>query len=226
MEIPEGAPQTVYETLFILQKDGIQKEFSLDNYPDSTWTFVDSKSKIIKEGYTPKIHDFTITTLEGEEITDIVLSDTSYTFLLIAYKFEKANDTEVDKINEIFDYALSNNYPFYCLTSSTRDEIRKWVRNTGAEYPICTTDETTLKTIIRSNPGLLLLKQGVVYNKWPNKLLPSGEVLEKPLTENKLGQIAANNDRIELLVCSLVLLIPLIIFYLQDIRWRRKTKTH
>lgn len=58
MEIPEGAQPTVYETRFILKKDGVEKEFSLENYPDSTWTFVDSKTVVKKQGYEPPIHDF------------------------------------------------------------------------------------------------------------------------------------------------------------------------
>ena len=60
MEIPEGAEQPTFETTFILKKDGKTKEFTLDNYPDSTWTFVDSKTVQTSEGYVPPIHDFSM----------------------------------------------------------------------------------------------------------------------------------------------------------------------
>ena len=70
MEIPEGAEQPVFDTTFIMEKDGERREFTLDNYPDSTWTFVDSKTVTVKEGYVPPIHDFSITTADGEDITD------------------------------------------------------------------------------------------------------------------------------------------------------------
>ena len=60
MKIPQGAPQPQFETTFILEKNGQQKEFTLDNYPDSTWTFVDSKTVQTAEGYVPPIHDFKI----------------------------------------------------------------------------------------------------------------------------------------------------------------------
>ena len=55
MEIPKGEEAPQFETTFILEKDGVQREFTLDNYPDSTWKFVDSKSVLVKEGFEPKI---------------------------------------------------------------------------------------------------------------------------------------------------------------------------
>ncbi len=228
MEIPEGAPHDEYKKTYIYEKDGVKKEFSIDNYPanDSTWTFVDAETKLVKKGYVPPIHDFTITTSEGVEITDIVLADTSYTFLLISPKLEKADDSDVDKINEIFDYSQLSGYRFYCLTGSGTEGITEWIEDTGADYPICTTDEVTLKTIIRSNPGLLLMKSGTVINKWHHRNIPSGEELKKPLTETKSGQIPPNKDKQKILFCALWLIIPLGIIYLSDfLIYRRKKKT-
>ena len=68
MEIPEGKPADEYLTTFIYEKDGVQKEFTLENYPsdDSSWKFIDQKSVLIKKGYQPPIHDFSITTTEGD----------------------------------------------------------------------------------------------------------------------------------------------------------------
>jgi hypothetical protein len=174
MKIPEGAETDVYETTFIYAKDGVEQAFTIDNYPkeDSGWSFVDSKSKLIKKGYEPPVHDFVITTEQGDDITDEILADENYTFLLIAHKLEKANDSHIDKINEIYDYAKQHGYNFICLTASIPSEIQRWKENTGAEYPFCTMDDITLKTIIRSNPGLLLIKKGTVLNKWPNGRIP------------------------------------------------------
>lgn len=174
MKIPEGAETDVYETTFIYAKDGVEQAFTIDNYPkeDSGWSFVDSKSKLIKKGYEPPVHDFVITTEQGDDITDEILADENYTFLLIAHKLEKANDSHIDKINEIYDYAKQHGYNFICLTASIPSEIQRWKENTGAEYPFCTMDDITLKTIIRSNPGLLLIKKGTVLNKWPNRRIP------------------------------------------------------
>lgn len=75
MTIPEGEKPTIVETRFILQKDGVEKEFTLDNYPDSTWTFVDSRTVVKEKGYEPPIQDFSIIRYDdGEDITERVLS--------------------------------------------------------------------------------------------------------------------------------------------------------
>ena len=174
MEIPEDAEQPVYDTKLIYSKDGIQREFTLADYPkgDSSWVFVNTKTTVVKKGYEPPVHDFSITTEEGYDITDHVLADPNYTFLLIARKLSEASVANTDKINNIYRYAKKFGYGFYALTSSFPSEIKKWTENTGAEYPFCTMDDVTLKTIIRSNPGLLLIKNGTIIDKWPHTALP------------------------------------------------------
>lgn len=153
MEIPEGAKGPEFETTFILEKNGQRKEFTLENYPDSTWTFIDSKTVQISEGYVPPIHDFFIQTTDGsEDLTDSVLSRRGYTFLLISPHLEYADDSNFGEIDQIYEYCQSHGYPFYGLTASTDEGIQHWRDITGAEYPFYLTDETTLKTVIRSTP--------------------------------------------------------------------------
>ena len=189
MEIPAGAKPNVYESVFILEKNGVKKEFTLENYPDSTWTFVDSRTVLKEKGYEPPIHDFSITRADdGEDITEEVLNDSNYTFLLIAHQIDKASDSNIDLINEIYDYSVDNRYKFYCLTSSAGESIHGWMGRTGAEYPFCYADDTTLKTIIRSNPGLVLLKDGTVYRKWSHNNLPDEYMLNGRLENIELGQ--------------------------------------
>ena len=172
-EIPDGAEQPEYETTFIMEKNGEQREFTLDNYPDSTWTFVDSKSVQVKAGYEPPIHDFDIQEIEtGEDITEEVLANKGYTLLLISPHLETADDSNFGDIDRIYEEAHNADVPFYCLTASGEKGIEYWRNITGAEYPFCNVDETTLKTMIRSNPGLMLLKDGVVMGKWSYNDLP------------------------------------------------------
>lgn len=182
MEIPEGEEQPKFETTFIYEKDGVQKEFTMENLPDSTWTFIDSKSEQITKGYEPPIHDFNITYNE-EDITEDILSDPQYSFLLIAPHLETADESQFGKINIIADYAQRRNYRFLCLTASNKKAIEHWTDITGADYEFANTDETTLKTIVRSSPGLVLLKNGTIYNKWSHNMLPllneKSPVLEK-----------------------------------------------
>ena len=181
MEIPEGAEQPVFDTTFIMEKDGERREFTLDNYPDSTWTFVDSKTVTVKEGYVPPIHDFSITAADGEDITDMVLGREGYTFLLISPDLDKADDQNFGDIDQIYEFCQDNSIPFYCLTASTEKSQQHWQNITGAEYPFCMTDATTLKTMIRSNPGLMLLEKGGVRGKWSHNRLPETTELETML---------------------------------------------
>ena len=186
MTIPKGAKQPKFDTSFILEKNGGRKEFSLDNYPDSTWKFIDSKTIQISEGYIPPIHDFSIEDKNtGEDITKKILDYKGYTFLLIAPHLEQADDSNFGNIDQIYEYAQQQNVPFYCLTASNDKPIKRWIDITGAEYPFCTTDETTLKTITRSNPGLLLIKDGRIINKWSHNDLPSEETQNKPLEQDR-----------------------------------------
>lgn len=232
MTIPEGAQPNVYETVFILEKDGKRQEFSLDNYPDSTWTFIDSRTTLKVKGYEPPIHDFAlIEATTGEDITEEILTDNGYTFLLIVHRTEQADDSNIDLINEIYDYSVEHKYAFYCLTASSEEEIALWRDRTGAEYPFCRADGTTLKTIIRSNPGLLLLKNGTILNKWSDEDLPDEYVLSAPLEDLPIGRPkAVDESRIIGNVClwfflplCLVLLLDLLIVRRRE--WRIPQKS-
>jgi len=226
MEIPENAEHDIYETKLIYADiDGKQKEFTIENYPkgDTSWTFVNSRPYLIKKGYQPPIHDFSITDLGGADITEKVLSDPSYTFLLISHKLKEARDSNIDKINDIFDFSKANEYGFYALTSSSSSEIKEWDENTGAEYLFCTGDDVTLKTIVRSNPGLLLIKGGTIINKWPNTRLPDIDKLKKILEDANQGYVTKPNNFGTLILLALILLIPLAALFF---RYRKRNKTN
>ena len=173
MVIPEGKQPDKYETTFIYEKEGVQKEFTLDNYPanDSTWKFVDQKSVLISKGYQPPIHDFNIITLNDEDITDDILTSKRYTILMISIKLDETDHDLLVKGFELGYYCMGNFTDFYILTASGSDEIRSF--NNGLQF--CRADETTLKTIIRANPGYILLKEGTIVAKWSWANLPEKE---------------------------------------------------
>lgn len=229
MQIPEGAKPSIFESRFILEKEGKKQEFTLENYPDSTWTFVETRTILKEKGYEPPIHDFSMMSLEtGEDITDSVLSDKGYTFLLVAHRIEEADDSNIDLINEIYDYSVEHGYGFYALTSSPEDEIESWREKTGAEYPFCQMDDITLKTIIRSNPGLLLIKDGTILNKWSDTRLPDEYVLPDSLDKIELGQQKLENNWHTIGYVLLWFIIPLTMVICVDIlvikRRERKRK--
>ena len=220
MKIPQGAPQPQFETTFILEKNGQQKEFTLDNYPDSTWTFVDSKTVQTAEGYVPPIHDFSIQDNKtGEDITQEVLNDTGYTFLLISPTLAYADDSNFGRIDQIYEFAQDYGYRFICLTASSDKDIAKWQDITGAEYPFYTTDATTLKTMIRSNPGLMLLHHGTIIQKWSHNKLPQPEELNQPLEKSALGKMPSDSIPRKILLMLMWFVLPLTLLAIADRLW-------
>lgn len=175
VEIPEDAPRDEYEYRFIYEKDGVQQEFTLDNYPkkDSSWVFVEQTSKLIKKGYEapePPVHDFVLTLTDEEtgdiyDMTDEILEQDSVT-LAIMYKIEKASRKMVAKLNRLYEHSMETGMPFYAVTGSGEREVEIWRAETGAEYPILSCDGITLKTIVRANPGIVVLHQGTVADKY------------------------------------------------------------
>ena len=220
MEIPEGAEQPEFESTFILRKNGVTREFTLDNYPDSTWEYVDTKTVQTKKGYEPPIHDFAITTNDtGEDITEQVLTKKGYTFLLVSPRLAVADDSNFGDIDQIYEYAEENGVDFFCLTASTNEDIERWRELTGAEYTFCNADETTLKTMIRSNPGLILLKDGTIIGKWSHNALPQTDDLTAPLEQLPIGKAQNDSTPERLLIVLFTFFVPLMALTIADRLW-------
>ena len=222
MEIPKGAKLTTYKTTFICEKNGVTKEFTENDYPynDSTWVFKDTHQEILEKGYEPPIHDFSITDEKtGEDLTDSILTKNGYTFLLIAPVLERADDSNFGEIDAIYEYAKENGYGFYGLTASTDKAVKHWRDITGAEYPFYTTDGTTLKTIIRSNPGLVLLYKGTIINKWSHNDLPKQAELNAPLSLIEVGREPENETWTKIVLILICYIFPLTLLIVADRIW-------
>ncbi len=175
----------------------------------------------------PTIYDFSIDTPEGENVTKDVLSHEGYTFLLIAPYLDEADDTDFGSIDQIYEYAQDYDYPFYCLTASTQRAIARWQDSTGAEYPFYFTDGTTLKTVVRSNPGMLLLKDGVIIQKWSHHNLPREEELNAPLPSLPIGKEQDTNTTREIIGILLLYILPILLLSIADRlwAWRKRLKS-
>ena len=165
--------------------------------------------------------DFAIMMVEqgGEDVTEEWLEQPGYKFLLVAPFLEKADDSAADQLNEIYEYAGRMGYPFVCLTSSSQENIEQWVDYNGAEYPFACTDGTLLKTMIRSNPGLILLNGPVIVGKWPNTDYPKVDEqspeIEKlvEIAEGKRGKVSGS------LRLMLLFVVPMLLFLFLDSLW-------
>ncbi len=155
----------------------------------------------------------------GDDITEQVLNDRGYTFLLVSPHLEQADDSQLDRINQLYEYAQDNGYPFYGMTASGQQAISHWRDMTGAEYPFCQTDDITLKTIIRSNPGVLLLNDGVIVRKWSHNLLPDEQDLKAPLEQTELGRLPDDSVMRRIVMLLLWFVLPLTLLTIADRLW-------
>ena len=156
---------------------------------------------------------------DGEDITDSLLNSKGYLFLLIAPHLEQADDSQLDLINQVYEYAEDNEYPFYGVTASGEKGIEQWRDRTGAEYPFCQTDDITLKTIIRSNPGLLLLKDGVIIRKWSHNRIPDEYALTNRLEKSEIGKMPSDSMPRKILAIVLWYILPLALLAIADRLW-------
>ena len=225
MVIPDGAPQDEYAHIFIYEKDGVKKEFTLDDYPanDTTWTFVDTRTNLISEGFKPAIEAFNIYDEEDTDVSGIILYNEEPVLLLIAPKLEEASDERIDEINNVYDYALEHGIPFYCIIGSSREKIRDWIELSGAEYPFFFADDVLLKTIIRSNPGLVLVKNGTVRMKWHYKDIPEEEDIAGVLNSYLEEKEPKNEGNRWIYINLLGFTVPLLLVWVYDyLHFRRR----
>jgi len=180
MKLPEGAVSDSVVMVFIYEKDGQQIELDMDGLKsiDDTYKFIDRKDKVIRQGDKPPIHDFSISSADGTDITDDVLSKDAI-FLLVAYDITESDDDIQGMVNDFAALCQDNSIEFIGLTSSLTADVDKFrhEHNTMFDYYYC--DGTTLKTMIRSNPGLMLLKKGTVAGMWHYNDFPSFDEVKK-----------------------------------------------
>jgi hypothetical protein len=218
MKIPEGKLADEYKTTFIYEKNGSRKEFTLENYPadDSTWKFIDQKSVLIKKGYTPPIHDFSINSADGEDLTGKILSDTGYTFLMISKKLAEARRQNLEKGFELGTQCHLDGIGFYIITASGTGEVKEFSK----DLAFCTADEITLKTMLRANPGFILLKEGTILGKWSWSNLPAKEKFVRNMTEEQIRKI--NNKSSVLVVYSLAISVIVLLLLISSFFRRNK----
>ena len=170
----------------------------------------------VLENRNPAMADFSVMDADMNDLTADLLSDSSYTFLLVSAHLENASESNLDLIDDVFDYCGHYGYKIIGLTSSSEDVIKQWTENAGAEIPFLFCDEIPLQTMVRSNPGLILLRNGVIVNKWSDVRIPSDEELSGPLDVIKVGQLPDPDPlRTPWAVCVLFLL-PLFMVVLID----------
>jgi len=166
MLFPEGAEQPVFEDTWIYNVDGEDQVYSTEEKP---WniegaTFVDRKTRTLKEGYVPPIHDFTMEN-GGEDLTEVLMQKEKL-MLVVAYNLKLTSEQGMSSVKELSERAMEKGYSVFCFSASTQEDYEKVKERFDLDFDLLFCDETTLKTIIRSNPGIIILDKGTVKGKW------------------------------------------------------------
>ena len=170
MQVPAGAERDEYATVLTYKNSitGEVKDFTDKDYPwqDTTWVWQDTKSVLVKKGFQPEIHDFTIQDSLGVDHTYQVLNYEKPVLLVVTHKLEKSDEDGLDMLRHLQNHALEKDYLIIGLTSSNWDKILQTKSEFSIDFPFFQTDDITLKTIVRANPGIVKLEKGTVTGKW------------------------------------------------------------
>jgi uncharacterized membrane protein YphA (DoxX/SURF4 family) len=180
MKFPENYAPAVFETGFIYEnlKTGEKKQFTSQNYPwqdTLNWKWFATENVVVKEAVNPpKISDFNVTGANGENITEAVLNDKNYSFWLVAYDLSATEDDEelMARLNDFYKLATQDKLNFIAFTASSANDVDAFKHKHNALYDFATVDGIVLKTMIRSNPGLMLIKDGKVIANWHHNNFP------------------------------------------------------
>ncbi|MCI5058253.1 MAG: hypothetical protein MRY83_19235 [Flavobacteriales bacterium] len=191
MQLPEGAQPDVYENIFYYKNlsSGEVEEHNANSEmlksgqlsDKSKYEFVDRKTKLITAGDKPLISDFNLIYSDGNDYTEDILNE-EYVILVIAYDIEKSDKAVFSKLNELQIEANNNGMYIYGVSASSESDVSEFRHDHEVQSEIedwYSADGTTLKTVIRSNPGIVLFKKGVVLGKWHFNDCPSFQEISK-----------------------------------------------
>lgn len=205
----------------IYERNGVRQEFGIDDLPDEDdgWEFVDTIEHLSAASQSDSLKvaepiDFFVKQLDGSIYTEQLLSEPGYTFLLLSASLDQASQHDIDRIEQLSEYAEDNDYPFYCLTSRDERQYNQWRYNTGAEYPFLFTDITIVQTMCRSNPCLMLLHDGVICWKQPLAVVDAQALTSAKLNEQTSGEIAQNDSFNRFFILLILLFGPFALYLL------------
>ena len=168
-----------YRYMSVYRKDSTEIALPVDSVPGEDWEFVKTYSELQNPGAEPLIGNFSFVDWEYDmDVADELLADTGFVYIVVVEDVETASVTHIDKINDLYDYCLAGDLRFCAVSSSDEDALAMWAKRTGAEYAVCWADRALLRSMVHANPGVVVLKNGVVVGKWAIADMPSVEKLE------------------------------------------------
>ena len=183
MVLPEGAKETVFDNVFFYKNKttGVVEEFSEATYPwdDNNYEFFDRQTKLVFQGDVAAITDFTMMAADGNDYAQDFFNEEGYVFMFVVYDINKTDVAAMEKINKFVDNCNANGNYVIGLTASLYDDVEDFRHENQAMFDFFTCDAITLKTIVRANPGIVLMKKGKILAKWDANHLPAYDLIKE-----------------------------------------------
>jgi uncharacterized membrane protein YphA (DoxX/SURF4 family) len=182
-----GAEKLVMQSEYMAQKlwDKANEPGTsfMATYPEGDWEH--AREVKVKDGYEQRILDFQMVDAEGNDLTDTILGADVPVLLHISKDLDAMSTSWQDEFNALGAAAQAEGWAMYGLTNATAEEHAAFVQAEGATYPFLTCDQTELKIVVRANPGLVWIQQGVVMEKWAGRDVPSVEELTARIEQGR-----------------------------------------
>lgn len=164
MNTPDNAPKSISEYAWKFDVNGEEKIVVTHGaYPSVEGEFIGVETTEIQKGYEPPIHDFTIEK-DGEDMASTILEEDKLV-MVIAYDLAKSSTAYFEEVADVADQAISKGYKVIGMSASSDAQTKALKSKFGLNFDFYFTDETTLKTIVRSNPAILILNRGTILQK-------------------------------------------------------------
>ncbi len=164
MTVPENAPKPIYDYSWKFNVNGQEQiVVTQGDYPTVDGEFVGVETTEVQAGYEPPIHDFTIEQ-NGEDFAASLLQEPKLV-MVVAYDLRKTNTDVFTELKEVADSAIKKGYKVIGMSASNNQQSNELIKTYDLGFPFYFTDETALKTITRSNPGILVLEKGTIKQK-------------------------------------------------------------
>lgn len=188
MTLPPDAKRDSVAMVFIYEKGGQRYEFGVNEVGnvDDTYKFVDRIDKVIVEGDKAPIHDFKLFDINGQDYTDTLLMQRGFKMILVQTNINKSRRGIESQIAQLANDCAAAGIPFWALTNTALTEVEPYRHEHQFAFNYYNMDATPLKSMVRSNPGLMLMKDNVVIKKWSAYGIPTFEKV-KLYMEGKVG---------------------------------------
>jgi uncharacterized membrane protein YphA (DoxX/SURF4 family) len=189
MVIPPGEKPDEFEIMYHLKNKKTKEEKDMSDkaylkteiWKDNNWEIIGEPTKnLVKKGFEPKIKDLNITDASGTDYTKELIENPYYNIIFVAYDLHATNEAAIGKLNALALNATQQfNIRTVLLTSNSAQDAQAFIKKNNLFSEVFYADAVPLKSMVRANPGILLMKNGVVINKWNSHNIPTFDQLSR-----------------------------------------------